>query len=261
MTTHALSGEQNRKDAIMAKLWLDLGNTRLKYWLTDDVGQIITSDAKQHLQAPAELLIGLTDRFANLAPEFIGVSSVLGNEVNAQVAQSLSTLDIAFEFVHVDACHPLLSSDYDASQLGVDRWLQILGAVDNKKRQCIVGCGTALTIDLTDHAHHLGGYIFPSIYLQREALFSGTKQISIVEGTFNSISEGTTTSDAVHRGILLSIVGAINEIARRSPNYEFILTGGDAPILAQHLTVPIHIRESLLLNGLMRYFDEPSRQN
>ena len=240
----------------MANLWLDLGNTRLKYWLADDIGQIVTSDAKQHLQAPAELLIGLTDRFDKLAPEFIGVSSVLGEEVNAQVAESLATLDIPFEFVHVDAHHPLLSSDYDAGQLGVDRWLQIFGAVDSKKRQCIVGCGTALTIDLVDHAHHLGGYIFPSIYLQREALFSGTKQISIVEGTFNSISEGVTTSDAVHRGILLSIVGAINEIARRHPNYEFTLTGGDSPILAQHLTHPIHIRENLLLNGLMRYFDQ-----
>lgn len=240
----------------MANLWLDLGNTRLKYWLADDVGQIVTSDAKQHLQAPAELLIGLTDRFEKLAPEFIGVSSVLGQEVNAQVSESLAALDIPFEFVHVDAKHTLLSSDYDEGQLGVDRWLQILGAVDSKKRQCIIGCGTALTIDLVDHGHHLGGYIFPSIYLQREALFSGTKQISISEGTFSSIEAGITTSDAVHRGILLSIVGAINEIARRHSNYEFILTGGDAPILAQHLNHPIHIRDNLLLNGLMRYFDQ-----
>lgn len=240
----------------MANLWLDLGNTRLKYWLADDVGQIVTSDAKQHLQAPAELLIGLTDRFEKLAPEFIGVSSVLGQEVNAQVSESLATLDIPFEFVHVDANHALLSSGYDEGQLGVDRWLQILGAVDRKKRQCIIGCGTALTIDLIDHGHHLGGYIFPSIYLQREALFSGTKQISISEGTFSSINEGINTSDAVHRGILLSIVGAINEIARRHANYEFILTGGDAPILAQHLNHPIHIRDNLLLNGLMRYFDQ-----
>lgn len=239
----------------MSNLWLDLGNTRLKYWLADDIGQIVTFDAKQHLQAPAELLIGLTDRFETLAPEFIGVSSVLGEEVNAQVAESLASLNIPFEFVHVDANHALLTSDYDAGQLGVDRWLQILGAVDRKKRQCVIGCGTAVTIDLVDHSHHLGGYIFPSIYLQREALFSGTKQISISEGNFNSISEGTTTSDAVHRGILLSIVGAINEIARRHPNYEFALTGGDAPVLAQHLNHPVHIRDNLLLNGLMRYFE------
>ncbi len=239
----------------MATLWLDLGNTRLKYWLTDAVGQIISCDAKQHLHAPAELLIGLTDRFANLAPEFIGISSVLGEQINTQVAESLALLNIPFEFIHVDAQHPLLSSAYDPAQLGVDRWLQLLGVVDRKKYQCIVGCGTALTIDLIDHAHHRGGYIFPSIYLQREALFSGTKQISIVSGTFDSIAQGITTSDAVHRGILLSIIGAINEISRRHPRYELTLTGGDAPILAQHLTQPVHIQDNLLLTGLMRYFE------
>ena len=95
----------------MSNLWLDLGNTRLKYWLADDIGQIVTSDAKQHLQAPAELVIGLTDRFSTLAPEFIGVSSVLGEEVNAQVAESLATLDIPIEGVHVDAHPPLRTSD------------------------------------------------------------------------------------------------------------------------------------------------------
>ena len=35
-------------------LWLDLGNTRLKYWLINN-GQIILSDAKEHLKAPNEL--------------------------------------------------------------------------------------------------------------------------------------------------------------------------------------------------------------
>ncbi|BBI66371.1 hypothetical protein PKHYL_05620 [Psychrobacter sp. KH172YL61] len=88
-------------------LWLDLGNTRLKYWLTDDIGQIVSHDAKQHLQAPAELLMGLTDRFERYAPDFIGISSVLGDALNAQVSETLSRLNIPFEFVHVDAAHAL----------------------------------------------------------------------------------------------------------------------------------------------------------
>ena len=131
----------------------------------------------------------------------------------------------------------------------------MLGAVDKKKRQCVIGCGTAVTIDLIDHAEHLGGYIFPSIYLQRESLFSGTKQITISNGTFDSVSQGLTTQDAVHRGILLSIVGAINEISHRHPNFELIMTGGDAAIISQHVNRPVRLRDDLLLNGLARYFD------
>lgn len=237
-------------------LWLDLGNTRLKYWLTDDIGQIVAHDAKQHLQSPAELLMGLTDRFAHYAPDFIGISSVLGDALNVQVSETLSGLDIPFEFVHVDAEHLLMQSAYDAKQLGCDRWLQMLGAVDKKKRQCVVGCGTAVTIDLIDHAKHLGGYIFPSIYLQRESLFSGTKQITISNGRFDSIAQGICTQDAVHRGILLSIVGAINEIIHRHPNFELIMTGGDAEIIAQHVNRPVRLRDDLMLNGLARYFDD-----
>lgn len=236
-------------------LWLDLGNTRLKYWLSDDIGQIISYDAKQHLQAPAELLMGLTDRFAHYAPEFIGISSVLGDELNIKVSETLGRLNIPFEFVTVDAAHPLMHSAYNAEQLGCDRWLQMLGAVDKKKRQCVIGCGTAVTIDLIDHAKHLGGYIFPSIYLQRESLFSGTKQITISNGAFDSIIQGLTTEDAVHHGILLSIVGAINEITHRHPNFELIMTGGDANMVAKHVNRSVKLRDDLLLNGLSRYFD------
>ena len=236
-------------------LWLDLGNTRLKYWLTDDIGQIVSHDAKQHLQAPTELLMGLTDRFAQYAPDFIGISSVLGDRLNIEVSETLSRLNIPFAFVTVDAAHPLMHSAYDANQLGCDRWLQMLGAVDKKMRQCVVGCGTAVTIDLIDQAKHLGGYIFPNIYLQRESLFSGTKQITISNGTFDSIAQGETTQDAVHRGILLSIVGAINEITHRHPNFELIMTGGDAAMIAQHVNRPVRLRDDLLLNGLARYFE------
>lgn len=238
----------------MIQLWLDLGNTRLKYWLTDEAGNILDSAAEQHLQAPADLLKGLTYRFERLNPDFIGVSSVLGQVTNTQVADSLARLDKPFEFAQVTAKHALMRSDYNASQLGVDRWLQMLGAVDNSKQQCVIGCGTALTIDLIDHGHHLGGYIFPSIYLQREALFSGTRQISIIDGTFDSIAAGTTTQDAVHRGILLSIVGAIEMIIKQHPSFELVMTGGDASIIAQHLSRQPAIQQDLLLQGLQRFF-------
>ena len=199
--------------------------------------------------------MGLTDRFARYAPDFIGISSVLGDDLNVKVSETLSCLNIPFEFVHVDAEHALMKSGYDDEQLGCDRWLQMLGAVDKKKRQCVIGCGTAVTIDLIDHAEHLGGYIFPSIYLQRESLFSGTKQITISNGTFDSVSPGINTKDAVHRGIMLSIVGAINEISNRYPNFELIMTGGDAHIIAQHINRSVRMRDDLLLNGLARYFD------
>ena len=238
------------------KLWLDLGNTRLKYWLTDAHGQLLDHAAEQHLQAPAELLRGLVYRFERLAPAFIGVSSVLGQAVNTQIGQSLAKLGVPFEFVQVDAAHALMQSAYDARQLGVDRWLQMLGAVDANARQCIVGCGTALTIDLIDCGRHLGGYIFPSMHLQRAALFSGTRQIGQVSASFDSIECGQTTEQAVQNGILLSIVGAIHAVQRQYTGFALTLTGGDAAVVAAQLdpTLMPMIAPDLLLQGLRRFF-------
>lgn len=237
----------------MKKLWLDLGNTRLKYWLTEN-GQVVAYDAEQHLQAPAELLMGFADRFAGYAPDFIGVSSVLGTQLNQHIVNTLKKLQIPFELVVVDSQHSIMQSDYDDKQLGVDRWLQMLAVANVYDKVCVVGCGTALTIDIIEKNHHRGGYIFPSIYLQREALQSGTRQISIPDKEFASIYVGQSTTDAVHRGILLSIVGAVQYTMQTHADFQLVMTGGDAPIIAQHLNMDVTIQPDLLLSGLQTYF-------
>ncbi|USZ15390.1 pantothenate kinase [Moraxella sp. FZFQ2102] len=236
----------------MTVLWLDLGNTRLKYWLIDD-GQVIASDAKEHLKAPNELLMGLFGTFIRFHPQFVGISSVLGEKINGKIAETLDELGVPYEFAKVNDRHPKLHSHYDPKQLGVDRWLQMLGAVDGARRQCVVGCGTALTMDVIDQGVHLGGYILPNAYMQRHALYAGTQQIGVKQGRFDDLALGVTTDDAVHHGILFGIVGAIKQLQAQYDAFELILTGGGAMTLMpflDHATVD----ENLLLTGLQRYF-------
>lgn len=238
----------------MAILWLDLGNTRLKYWLIED-NTLIASDAREHLKAPNELLIGLIGTFQQYRPSFIGISSVLGESNNQKIAQTLSLLNAPFEFARVDSQHPLLQSHYDSTQLGVDRWLQMLGAVNGISRQCVVGCGTALTIDLIEHGVHLGGYILPNAYMQRHALYAGTHQIAVKAGRFDSLTLGRTTFDAVNHGILFGIVATVRMIIADYPDFKPILTGGGSVMLTPHLD-SICVDDNLLLQGLQRYFDK-----
>ena len=122
----------------MTKLWLDLGNTRLKYWIINEQGDIIKCDAREHLKAPNELLLGLIGTFAQYKPSFVGISSVLGTKINHAIQSTLTGLNVDFEFAKVNHQHPLLSSSYDPNQLGIDRWLQMLGVVEGTKRQCVV---------------------------------------------------------------------------------------------------------------------------
>lgn len=204
----------------MKSLWLDIGNTRLKYWITENQ-QIIEHAAELHLQSPADLLLGLIQHFKHQGLHRIGISSVLDTENNQRIQQILKWLEIPVVFAKVHAEYAGLQCGYEVpSQLGIDRWLQVLAVAEEKENYCIIGCGTALTIDLTKGKQHLGGYILPNLYLQRDALIQNTKGIKIPDSAFDNLNPGNNTVDAVHHGILLGLISTIESIMQQSPkNY------------------------------------------
>ena len=60
----------------MKKLWLDIGNTRLKYWITEQ-DRIIEHAAEMHLQSPADLLLGLIQHFMGSGLHQVGILSLI----------------------------------------------------------------------------------------------------------------------------------------------------------------------------------------
>ncbi len=238
----------------MKNLWLDIGNTRLKYWITEN-HQVIEHGAELHLQSPAELLLGLIQHFKSLDLQQAGVSSVQDKKNNERIQKILKFLNVPVTFAKVHAEYAGLRCAYeDTSKFGIDRWLQMLAVVNNpEQKYCVISCGTALTIDLTDGLQHLGGYILPNLYLQRDSLIQNTKGIKIPDAIFDELSPGRNTIDAVHHGILLSLVSTIEKVLGKYPS-QLILTGGDAPLFAKYLTAyqPV-IEHDLLLKGLQNY--------
>lgn len=238
----------------MKNLWLDIGNTRLKYWITKN-HQVIEQGAEMHLQSPADLLLGLIQHFKSLDLQQVGVSSVQDKKNNERIQKILKFLNVPVNFAKVHAEYNGLRCAYeDTSKFGVDRWLQMLAVVNNpEQKYCVISCGTALTIDLTDGMQHLGGYILPNLYLQRDSLIQNTKGIKIPDAIFDELSPGRNTIDAVHHGILLSLVSTIEKVLEKYPS-QLILTGGDAPLFAKYLTAyqPV-IEPDLLLKGLQNY--------
>ena len=238
----------------MKNLWLDIGNTRLKYWITDH-HQVIEHAAEMHLQSPADLLLGLIQHFKALQLHNVGVSSVQDKKNNARIKAILKTLNIPVIFARVHEEYAGLNCGYDEpTQLGIDRWLQVLAvAHDPAADYCIISCGTALTIDLSDGLQHLGGYILPNLYLQRDSLIQNTKGIKIPDAAFDELTPGRSTIDAVHHGILLGLLSTIEHVIRQSPR-KLILTGGDAPLFAKFLQqYQPQVEQDLLLKGLQRY--------
>ena len=238
----------------MKNLWLDIGNTRLKYWITEN-HQVIEHDAELHLQSPADLLLGLIQHFKSLDLQQVGVSSVQDKKNNERIQKILKFLNVPVTFAKVHAEYAGLRCAYeDTSKFGIDRWLQMLAVVNNpEQKYCVISCGTALTIDLTDGLQHLGGYILPNLYLQRDSLIQNTKGIKIPDAIFDELSPGRNTIDAVHHGILLSLVSTIEKVLQKYPS-QLILTGGDASLFAKYLAQyqPV-IEPDLLLKGLQNY--------
>ncbi|WP_089603923.1 type III pantothenate kinase [Acinetobacter piscicola] len=240
----------------MKALWLDIGNTRLKYWITQD-DQIIEQAAELHLQSPSDLLLGLIQHFRGLGLNKVGISSVQDKTNNERIVKILKMLDVPVSFAKVHAEYAGLRCGYDhIEQLGIDRWLQVLAVANAEQDLCVVSCGTALTIDLTQGLQHLGGYILPNLYLQRDSLIQKTKGIKIPDAAFSELTPGRNTIDAVHHGILLGLLSTIRQVMQQSPR-KLMLTGGDAPLFAQFLEEfdPI-ICPDLLLQGLQIYLDQ-----
>lgn len=172
----------------MKNLWLDIGNTRLKYWITEQQ-QVIEQGAELHLQSPADLLLGLIQHFKTQHLQNVGISSVLDSENNERIRLILSQLNIPVVFAQVHAEYAGLHCGYaEPQQLGIDRWLQVLAVAQPNQEFCVIGCGTALTIDLVQGLQHLGGYILPNLYLQRDALIQNTKGIKIPDCAFDDLS-------------------------------------------------------------------------
>ena len=247
----------------MSQLYLDLGNTRLKYWFTSG-GSVQTSGAEEHLLAPAELLQGLMGEFLKLRPTHVVVSSVLGTELNERINERLVGLGLNTLWARVQQTHPRLHTHYNASLLGVDRWLQLLGAVDPLKRQTVVSCGTALTIDFLDHEEHVGGFILPGLKLQAEALSKGTRQIGLYEPSELSLRPGVTTQQAVEHGILLNQLGSLVLALKQFPS-ELVFTGGDAALMHRLISGSqdqffesnqrFRVDPMLILKGLERFVE------
>ena len=96
----------------MKNLWLDIGNTRLKYWITQE-DQILEQGAELHLQSPADLLLGLIQHFKNLNIQQIGVSSVQDKKNNDRIRRLLKSLNVPITFAQVQANYAGLQCGYE----------------------------------------------------------------------------------------------------------------------------------------------------
>ncbi|SOD19708.1 type III pantothenate kinase [Pedobacter xixiisoli] len=128
--------------------------------------------------------------------------------------------------------------------LGLDRWAKVIAAhcLYQGDNTLMIDAGTCITYDvLTAKDEYFGGSISLGLNMRFKALNHYTGRLPLVnwDNTQEVIDEGTSTQNAIKRGVLQ---GALNEIEgfialehKRNKNLKVVLTGGDSLFLTKQL--------------------------
>jgi type III pantothenate kinase len=233
-------------------LLIDIGNTRLK-WAVGSRLDIAPGQAIDNSKIDRALLAHVWQTI--LPPDQIAISCVSSSQLSDLVMSVANELWPGITLVQAksEAQGFGVTNAYQQPQkLGVDRWLGMIAGYNKyQKALCIIGCGTAITVDVVDSSgRHLGGLISPGLRLMKESLAKGTENLSLSE-TVYPFGLATNTDAAIYNGTLLAACGLIERMLKNQPNTtQLLLTGGDTEIIAAHLSRPATIDPDLVLSGL-----------
>ena len=247
------------------KLLLDIGNSRIKWAVTDD-GPPSGHDSISLGNGPLPGL--LVQTFDDIEPPS---HVVIANVAGARTGEIVSGYfhdrhGLVPQFLETGRSFDGLENSYaDTGRLGIDRWAAMVAAwVGRHAALCVVSCGTAVTVDLvTPAGKHAGGYIIPGLSLMRESLAGATDAIGIYPASIPATSPGTSTPECVHNGTARAVVSLIESSVDyfRSTYGEapaVFITGGEASLINQFLGAGHVIDQTLVLKGLAILSGKPA---
>jgi type III pantothenate kinase len=241
-------------------LLIDIGNSRVKWaWAEgEQLGeQISLAHGGEVGKEWLELLASAGQR-----PRRVLVSNVAGAKMAAPVSALLrERFGVEPQFAHVTARAAGVTCAYpEPAQLGVDRWLAVIGAWHRAKGACcIVSCGTATTIDAVDaNGLHLGGVIVPGLDLMEESLLKRTSDIAKAAGVGarpQTTLFAANTLAAVRSGAVFATAAvaerAATELERRAGRQPALyITGGNATRVAPCFVRAPEVVPDIVLQGL-----------
>lgn len=235
---------------------VDVGNTRTKYCFVNEgkrtkVLSILTTQV-------TELFLAETFKTASR----LLVASVSHELITEKIKEWCQTNRIPYQRVVSEKQKNTITSGYEIpNQLGVDRWLTLIGAANSfpNSNILIIDAGTATTVDLVlATGEHKGGWILAGINTLISSVLAKTVQVK-AEGIQNNSTEfGLNTSDNVNNAALAATVGmvnlAISQIeAQRIVIDKIIFTGGNGQLLSSIFPHHCNVIDELVFLGLQAY--------
>lgn len=239
------------------RLLVDIGNSRIK-WVWAQGRELLTDRAGQGDFAALERACRPA---AASRPVEVLLASVAGADRARQVAELCSVRwDLPPRVLRSREQQGGVRNGYaDPVQLGVDRWLAVVGAVAVHGKPVVVwDLGTATTLDAVDASgQHLGGWILPGPATMLASLVEGTKLTVPEDLEGASASEpGQSTAECIRRGVLAAQLGALNQFMRQvagdiGADPGLVVTGGAADSVLTGTGIE-HIRDPwLVFRGML----------
>lgn len=228
-------------------LIIDFGNTRVKAALfTDRLIEMKVYKSGKELLADHSFIVQATNAI---------VASVVTNhmEVVDIISKKLPVL-----LFTADTPLPVKNGYRSAQTLGSDRLAASVGAwsLYPNRNVLVIDAGTCVKYNFmnADNVYE-GGGISPGVQMRFKALHHYTGRLPLIEfdPDFNELTGQTTESSilsGVINGVIFEMDGTIEAYRRKYPNLTILITGGDAPFLAERLKNPIFAQPNLVLTGL-----------
>jgi type III pantothenate kinase len=244
----------------VSSLLVDIGNTRIK-WAR------LAGESPGRGRAAVNEGWGAADYARHVFSSARGiervlVASVAGGRVDRALGTAARGAGLACEFVRVPRRGGGVTVGYaEPWRLGVDRFVALVGAhaLFEAEPLCVVGAGTALTIDLIgSDGRHRGGVIVPAPALMVDALLTrthGIRRRARGGGLGGAGFYARSTRDGIVRGSRYAAAALVDrsveeasEVVGRRPLV--VLTGGGAGELRTLVRSPSIGVPDLVLRGL-----------
>ena len=240
-------------------LLIDIGNTRIK-WATLADAELGAQCADVHAGWDEERVRARVFNSPAVI-ERVLISNVGGERMASLIRRAaLAACGLEPEFIVSTAALAGVRNAYpQPHKLGADRLLGMIAAHAEKPcATCIVGVGTAMTIDGLDASgRHLGGLILPGPDLMVSSLLHNTSDLAsrAAAGAIEAGIFANNTLGAIHQGAVHALAALVDRayesmIQSFGDDPKLLLTGGASDRIAQLLNYEPRIIPDLVLRGL-----------